>query len=312
MTTENGLLPVSLDFVFKLIFNDPKNVDITQNFLSAVLNLPEEEFVSLKFINAELKRKFNDDKLSVLDVRVETAKKSDIAIEVQVAPDKAMASRALYYWSEMFSSNLMKSESYAKLPQTIIINILKFNMFQHAKYHSIFQIKEDTENIVLTDLLRIDFIELDKITNKPIDTKNSALQWMHFINTQDEGVLQMLSQQNPMIKKAVGVLKVLSADEQVRLEAQYRERAIRDEISRMESSRTEGIEIGEARGILKGEARGILKGEAIGEAKGEAKKAKEIAKNSLAIGLSIEQIQSITGLPKEEILALKQKFSKKQ
>jgi predicted transposase/invertase (TIGR01784 family) len=88
----------------------------------------------------------------------------------------------------------------------------------------------------------------------------------------------------------VGVLKVLSADEQVRLEAQYRERAIRDEISRMESSRSEGIEIGEARGELRG----------------ETKKAKEIAQKSLAIGLSIEQIQSITGLPKEEILALKQ------
>jgi predicted transposase/invertase (TIGR01784 family) len=282
MASKNKLLSVSLDYIFKLIFGNPQNVDVTQNFLSAVLNLPEEEFISLKFTNTELKRKFKDDKLSVLDVRIETVKHSDISIEIQVAPDKTMAQRALYYWSEMFSANLMKSESYKKLSKTIAINILKFNMFDYAKYHSIFQIKEDTENTILTDLLRIDFLELKKIKNLPVDTQNSVLQWMHFINTQDEGVLQMLSQQNPMIKKAVGVLKVLSADEQIRLEAQYRARAIRDEISRIESSRAEGMEIGETRSK------------------------RETAKKALAIGLSIKQIQAITGLAKEEILALKQ------
>ena len=32
----SGLLPVSLDFVFKIIFGDPKNADLTQNLLSSI------------------------------------------------------------------------------------------------------------------------------------------------------------------------------------------------------------------------------------------------------------------------------------
>ena len=92
----------------------------------------------------------------------------------------------------------------------------------------------------------------------------------------------MLSQQNPLIEKAVGVLKELSADEQIRMEAQYRQRAIRDEISRQNSSREEGRE------------------------EGAAEKAGEIATNMLKMGLSIEQIKTATGLTEEDILALKQ------
>jgi predicted transposase/invertase (TIGR01784 family) len=50
----------------------------------------------------------------------------------------------------------------------------------------------------------------------------------------------MLAAKNPQLKKAVGVLKELSADERTRLLAEAQEKARRDEASRVNWAREEG------------------------------------------------------------------------
>jgi len=50
----------------------------------------------------------------------------------------------------------------------------------------------------------------------------------------------MLATRNPQLKKAVGVLKELSADERTRLLAEAQEKARRDEASRVNWARHEG------------------------------------------------------------------------
>ena len=64
----------------------------------------------------------------------------------------------------------------------------------------------------------------------------------------------------------------------------------------------------EARGLVRGEARGLAKGLAKGEAKGlakgEEKKAREIAKNLLGNGFSLEQTAHLSGLDLAEVRKL--------
>jgi len=66
----------------------------------------------------------------------------------------------------------------------------------------------------------------------------------------------MLAKKGPELKKAVGVLKELSADERTRMLAEAREKARRDEVSRRNRARREGreegIKIGEERGREEG------------------------------------------------------------
>ena len=50
----------------------------------------------------------------------------------------------------------------------------------------------------------------------------------------------MLATKSPELKKAVGVLKELSADERTRMIAEDREKARRDEASRLDGARKEG------------------------------------------------------------------------
>jgi predicted transposase YdaD len=69
-----------------------------------------------------------------------------------------------------------------------------------------------------------------------------------------------------------------------------------------------GEAIGEARGVAIGEAKGIaigeVRGEAIGEARGKEEKAREIAKNLLAGGFSVEQTAQLAGLDIEQVRTL--------
>ena len=83
----------------------------------------------------------------------------------------------------------------------------------------------------------------------------------------------MLATKSPELRKAVGVLKELSADERTRMIAEDREKARRDEASRL--------------------------GGAIRENR------LEIARNALAEGLSFDLVSKITGLDLEMIEKIK-------
>jgi predicted transposase YdaD len=64
--------------------------------------------------------------------------------------------------------------------------------------------------------------------------------------------IDMLAATNPQIKQAIADLVRLSADTNVRLAYERRERVIRDEISRIDASKAEGIEIGRREGKEEG------------------------------------------------------------
>ena len=78
-------------------------------------------------------------------------------------------------------------------------------------------------------------LDLNKL---PADDDRTELwHWMKFIKTDDEEVLDMLVQRSPQMRKAVGVLKELSADEQTRMLYEKREMARRDFESLAEAER---------------------------------------------------------------------------
>jgi predicted transposase YdaD len=66
-----------------------------------------------------------------------------------------------------------------------------------------------------------------------------------------------------------------------------------------------GLQKGEQIGLQKGEQIGLQKGEQIGLQKGEQKKALEIAKNAIQLGLSNEEISKLTGLSVDEVSKLR-------
>ncbi len=106
---------------------------------------------------------------------------------------------------------------------------------------------------------------------------------------------------NKSINRVFELFEQLSADEKTRMLAEQRERALKDEASLLEAARRQG----EKAGLEKGEQIGLEKGEQMVFEKGARKKAINIAKKLLNIGvLSIEQIADATGLSLDDVKIL--------
>jgi predicted transposase/invertase (TIGR01784 family) len=103
---------------------------------------------------------------------------------------------------------------------------------------------------------------------------------------------EVLTMNEPMLKKAMDTLEFLSQDAAARMAYNARMKALSDEKSRIEGALEEGI----AKGIEKGIAKGIEKG---------IEKCKtETAIKLLALGVDIRTIAEATGLSVEQIKAL--------
>ena len=93
-----------------------------------------------------------------------------------------------------------------------------------------------------------------------------------------------IAEHDPGVRSACMVLKDLSADEEMRLQAEMREKAWRDEMDRLDGAREQGIGIGREQGIDIGK--------------------KSVAKNLLRMNIPIDRIIEATGLTHEEISSL--------
>ena len=273
MAENKELLSVKLDLVFKLIFGDQRNTDILTSFLKSVLDIPEEEYDHITVADPYIKAEYPGDKYGILDIKIRTKSGQVIHTEIQVAPIPEMDQRSLYYQSKMVTEQLGSGQNYLMIKKVISIIITDYGLKQlsgSGRYHHQFRYRTG-DGLELTNLVEINTLELPKL---PLETDNTNLwNWMRFMETKDEEELKMLATKSTELKKAVGVLMELSADERTRMIAENREIARIDEVSRLNGAIRE---------------RNL-----------------EIARNALAEGASYDFISKITGLDFETIKRLK-------
>jgi predicted transposase/invertase (TIGR01784 family) len=253
--------------VFKLLFGDERNLDLLTDFLKAVLDLPTDEYTEAVIVDPHLLRDADSGKLGILDVKLKTKSGRIIDIEIQVALTPEMKERIVFYLSKMVTEQLGGGDDYDAVKQVVCIVITNFALIANrTKYRHRFTFYDKSDDTEFTDLMQLHTLELPKL---PKESDGAELwTWLRFIGAERKEDLDMLSQTNPQIKKAVGVLMELSADERARMLYESREKARRDEASRMKDARKEGREEGKA----------------------------EVVKNAFAMGLSVAQIEKLTGL----------------
>lgn len=100
-------------------------------------------------------------------------------------------------------------------------------------------------------------------------------------------------EKNEKLKKANEELEVLSADEEARELAEFRESSLREMAS--------AIRYGKDKGKTEGKTEGRAEGLAEGEAKGKIEEKYSIAKSMLKEKLDMDIISKVTGLSKKEI-----------
>nr|WP_309244965.1 Rpn family recombination-promoting nuclease/putative transposase [Clostridium tagluense] len=211
-------------------------------------------------------------------------------VEIQILPTDYMAERTIFYWSKMYTSQIKPGDTYDKLKKCVTINIVDFKCTPLKKLYSSYHLTEDKTGYRLTDIIEVHFLEIPKLFDEDIekDENDPIVQWMEFLDAKSKGEMEMLAEKNKDIKKAYGLLQIISKDEKARMLYEARQAEISDQLTRIKAAEERGIE----KGIEKGENR----------------KAIENATNFLKLGISEEIVAKGTGIPIEKIIEIKKKM----
>ena len=274
--------PPKIDIIFQAIFGEVGSENITKDFLEKILKRKIEKISLDK--NPILRRELKDDKLGVLDIVTELEGKEKCNIEMQLIDKNNIIERMLYYWSKMYTRQIKAGDDYNKLEKTIVILIADFNIkgLEEVEYHSTWKIIEtnSVKKLILTDKFELDIIELSKIKGRE-NEKDQLLDWLIFLENPESERVARKMEENENLKEAVEKLDRISEDEKMQRIIELREKAIRDE----HAIYAKGVDDGIEKGITKGAKQEKL----------------QIAENMLKEGTSIEFIEKVTGLTKEEI-----------
>ncbi len=88
-----GIRP-TVDFVFKLLFGDPNNVDLLIHLLNSVLQ-PEHPIEHVTILNPYNEKQFKEDKLSIVDIKAQDSSGDWYVIEVQTTIPVGLANRLI-------------------------------------------------------------------------------------------------------------------------------------------------------------------------------------------------------------------------
>jgi predicted transposase/invertase (TIGR01784 family) len=225
------LLKIMVDYVFKLIFGDQRNIDILAGFLKAALKLPEAEYDSLTIVDPNLKREFADDKAGVLDVKVHTKTGIVIDVEIQVSAYGGLRKRFAEYAAKMGTEQIKRGDQWEQANRVVSIIIINDILIPEEKhYYNRYALLNRETGTEFTDLMEINTLELPKL---PKQSDGSELYtWSQFFTSETEEEFRMVAEKDPVIKKAVATLMELSDDERERMLAESREKFLYDQYHR--------------------------------------------------------------------------------
>ena len=137
-------------------------------------------------------------------------------------------------------------------------------------------------------MAEIHFIEIPKL-EEGSDEKDMLVAWIEFLKDPESEKVRSLEMSIDEIRQAKDELIRMSNDDTQRELYEMRAKTLKDKISALNEAERKGMQKGMQKGIKEGMQ------------KGEKKKALEIAKSMIDMGLDKETISKTTGLDLSEI-----------
>ncbi|MDR1236459.1 MAG: Rpn family recombination-promoting nuclease/putative transposase [Holosporaceae bacterium] len=268
------------DVMFKIILGDPRHKNLLIHFLNCAIK-SEDPIADVEITNCELTPEYLGQKGARLNIKAKTGGGELINIEVQREPDKHMTTRSLFYWSRMFSGQIVVGNKYYELKRTICISVLDFRLFRDDRYLRKGCIYDDETKEKMSDLLELHFFELNKL--REVDKESPITFWIEFFRDPYSDAVKALCDYVPEIREAKEIYEKAKTDPKLRATIEAREEALLNYANYIACAKEDGI------------------------AEGELKGKRETALNAIKMGLSVEQAAQLTGLSLREIESLKDK-----
>jgi predicted transposase/invertase (TIGR01784 family) len=271
------------DLTFKRIFGE--HPDLLISFLNALMPLaPDQLIESVEYLSPEQIPETPFGKNSIVDVKCRDNHKRQFIVEMQMYWSEMFKSRLVFNASKAYVRQIRKKETYNLLQPVYGLGIIN-DIFDHQTeefYHHYQTVnKHNTDEVI--EGLEFVLMELPKFRPEKMADRKMAVLWLRFLS-EVEDMTEIVSPEllaNKQINKALEICEegAFTQDE-LEIYDQYWD-YVRTEKGITESAKAEGM------------AKGIAEGEAIGLEK--------VILNSKRNGFSLEQIQAITNLSREDI-----------
>lgn len=278
--TEERYISLLTDFGFKRIFGTKPNKDLLIDFLNSLFN-GEQVVKDVTFLNSEHVGDVHTDRKAIFDVYCENEKGEKFIVEMQNAYQTYFKDRSLYYATFPIREQAQKGEGWNyKLKHVYVVALLNYDMGDPAFSddtinHDIGLLDKQTHR-VFNDKLTFKYVEISKFNKRIEELKTNYDKWLFVLQN-----LSRLDCQPEYLKTAV--FNRLFAEAEI---AKFTRAELREYEDSLKAYRDIKNSLNSA------------------EEKGERKKAIEIAKNLLEMGMPIDNIMKATGLSLEEIAKL--------
>jgi len=257
------------DFLFFKVMGEKGSEPQLTGFLNAVLSRSgRNTILSLEILEKKtFVQEIFQGKSCTLDVRAVLSDKTKVNIEVQLGNEYNMDRRSLFYWSKLYTEGFEEGRNYRELPDVIAVNIVNFDFPREGNVHTCFRLREETvPEIILTRALEIHFVNMIKYRKQAEkDIENPLDRWLAWFDKRSPPELvEEVIGMDRAIMAANERQEIVVQNEEARELYEMRRKAEWDWVSGIDGARQE--------------------------------ERKEIARNALAEGATIEFVQKITGL----------------
>lgn len=240
--------PLTNDFMFKAVLQ--RNQTALKSLLCALLHMQMEEIAEIRILNPIEFGGMIDDKMMMLDLKLELNDNRILDIEMQVLDEGNWPERSLAYLCRTFDQ-LEKGGKYLDSKETIHIGILDFTPkdFPKKLYLDYFFYNLDTAH-KYSDKVSIRVLQLNQLDNETNEKKWQELyHWARLFKAQTWEEMRMLAEKSDAIRECVFTYKELTADEKTQMQLE----ALDNYYRRLDWAEERGIRKGMEQGLERGQ-----------------------------------------------------------
>ena len=287
------------DWGFKRLFGQEFSKDLLINFLNDLFE-GEFQIKDVTFKDKEQLGDTNDLRGCIFDIYCVTDDDKHFIVEMQNRWVPFFVNRSIYYASKAFVAQRKKFDEagdrtpvlYQFVP-VYVVCIMNFMPKEHevTKFRTDVALREKSSDTIFSDKLRFIYLSLPFFNKSEEECESGFEKWIYVLKymEMDEVFKNLpLAEQKKMLDHLAKLpdVRYLSSEEQEKYDESIK--AVDDYYSGLYGSYVEG----EEKGIAKGRA------------EGELSKSLTIARNLLAMGMSLPQIVKATGLNEEQLKQL--------
>ncbi len=249
-----GIRPIN-DFAFKKTFGTRENRVCLISLLNATLRL-KEPIVDVTIENPFNLQDFQDDKLSLLDIKAIDRTGAIYNVEVQLTTYEGLVQRMVFYGCELYAGQVKSGDEYEDVNPVYCIWLITGILWPDATaVHHAFRLTDTDSGRVLDETLEIHTLELARYNVMESELRSASeldcwLFWLlHAHEYEPKALADLLPQ--PAIRQATDTLTRIAQMTEDKAMYDAREKAIRDRkweiAARERKARREGQIDGEIR-----------------------------------------------------------------